>query len=163
MTQQKPILDLRYTLGNEPGLIVLCQSGVRYNNQTGGTNCLSPIEEGVYLPLFDDLHDQATPLASYFTDTKIYTTGTVGIDEMDAEFIDSILSIGDFTKLLKVDRTRLNDSHEAWLYVDILFKSKVSDFGFSGEVSTKEQIDTLLSPMYGFYGSKGVLTWENSD
>jgi hypothetical protein len=163
MTKKKPIIDLRYTLGNEPGLIVLYKSSVRYTNQTGGTNCLSPIEEGVYLPLFDELHDQGTALMAYFTDAKVYSTGTVGIDEMDAEFLDSILSVGDYTKYLKVDRTRLHDSHEAWLYVDIHFTSEISDFGFSGEVTTKEQIDAIMSPLYGFYGTKGVLTWMNSD
>lgn len=160
---QKSVIDLRYTLGSEPGLIILYPSGVKYTSQTGGHNCLSPIEEGVYLPFFDELHDQASALRSYFTDTKIYATGTVGIDDMDAEFIDSILSIGNYTKFLTVDRTRLGDSHEAWLYVEIHFTSKVSDFGFTGEVSSKEQIEVIMSPLYGFHGSKGVLTWSNSD
>ncbi len=150
-------------MGDDPGLIVLCSSGVKYTNQTGGTACLSPIEEGVYLPFFDDLHDQGAALMSYFTDTKIYTTGTVGINDIDAEFIDSILNVGDFTKYLRTDRERLQDSHEAWLYVNIHFKSEISDFGFRGEVTNKEQIDTIMSPLYGFNGSKGVLTWINSD
>lgn len=160
---KKPLIDLRYTTGEDPGLIILCSSGVNYTNQTGGNACLSPIEEGVYLPFFDDLHDQNKALMTYFTDNKIYTTGTVGINEIDAEFIDSILNYGDFTKHLKTDRERLKDSHEAWLYVTIHFKSQISDFGYTGEVTSKEQMDTIMSPLYGFNKSKGVLTWNNSD
>ena len=73
---------------------------------------------------------------------------------MDAEFIDSILSVGSYTKYLKVDRNRLKDSHEAWVYVDIYFDSEISDFGYSGEVTSKEQIEVIMSPLYGFRESK---------
>ncbi len=51
------------------------------------------------------------------------------------------------TKNVKVDRNRLTDSHEAWVYVDYR-NPKAVDWN---------------SGITGFGQCQAVLTWENSD
>jgi len=142
---------LRYSCWRGPGLIISTDSGVEYTNQTGGYGCLSPLLEGVFVPLFDCEVDQEEMLAEYFSEIKYHCTCMNGIDAKDADFIDKIFSLGYYTHFLKVDREKLQLSHEAWIYVTINNTSVVSDLSETTEV------------LYGFYRSKGVVTWENSD
>ena len=48
----KPTIRLYDAVGT--GLIIPCPSGVMVSNQTGGTACLQPEIEGVYIPLRND-------------------------------------------------------------------------------------------------------------
>ena len=50
----KPLIRL---YGSIVGVIVLRESGVLYSNQTGGNYCLQPEEEGVYIPIDDEVFD----------------------------------------------------------------------------------------------------------
>jgi hypothetical protein len=66
-----------------------------------------------------------------------------GIDTKRADEIDSLLTGYGFTKNIAVDRSRLNESEEAWVYV------------------TLEPLDYA---MYSGFGScRGILVWNNSD
>lgn len=122
-----------------------------------GTACLAPELEGAFLPLRNDCSSKdrkfLSPeheLAEHFVGPKWRGTGAIsGIDEADADVIDAIVKKYELNNFLKVDRTRLSDSHEAWVYVEIL--------GSEG--------DTQTSLCSGFepYPRPGVLTWCNSD
>ena len=61
----------------------------------------------------------------------------------DADAIDALLGKSRLTSFVSVDRSRLHDSTEAWVYVHL-------EGGEEG-------------PLTGFEGSSGVLTWPNSD
>lgn len=62
------------------------------------------------------------------------------------------------TRMLSVDRYKLNESVEAWIYVDISPREEL--------VKEIEEKGEEVYPMYEFIGfgrCKGVLTWNNSD
>lgn len=152
----KPQLQLYDSIGT--GIILAFPSGVAYSNQTGGTSCLSPTMEGVFVPLRNDYQLPDGPMMSpeieltrYFEGPKYRGSGaTCGIDSADADFIDSIFGRVRLWPVLSVDRARLAESHEAWIHV---------------VVSGDESPDTDLAIFAGFtpYPRNGVLTWCNSD
>ena len=152
----KPRLKLYDAVGT--GIILCCDSGVYYTNQTGGTFCLQPEVEGVYLPLRNDyripeltFESPELDLSAYFCGPKYRGTGAIyGLDEEDANFIDGILDKVRLSPSVRVDRRRLKDSHEAWVYVTIL----------GNEAS---EPDSALFANFAPYPRQGVLTWANSD
>ena len=123
------------------GVIMLCESRVTYSNQTGGYSCDHPEVEGVYVPLNLGWEGDYATLKDHFTGPKWGGWCNNGIDDETADFVDNFLPGG-----LKVDRSRLKDSHEAWIYV---------------VVSNEDEDNRDLAYWWGF--SHGVLTWENSD
>jgi hypothetical protein len=58
------------------------------------------------------------------------------------------------SKYLKVDRSRLNDSMEAWIYVTI-------DQSFNDSI--KDESVYYNTAFKGFASSRAVLTWDYSD
>jgi hypothetical protein len=66
-----------------------------------------------------------------------------GIDEKRASEIDDLLHSESPTKQITVDRLRLNESEEAWVYVTL----EPAEYGF----------------YQGFGSCNGVLVWGNSD
>lgn len=140
-----PLIHLGYSWGI--GLILLWPSGVFYSNQTGGYACLQPRIEGIFVPLHDELVDQEQMLYDYFTGPKWRGACINGIDEETASHIDHVLNLSFHTSFLRMDRERLNESHEAWVYVDVL--------------NVAEHVDSR--PVVGFSTRKGILTWSNSD
>lgn len=147
----KPLIQLFNLEGL--GLIILNNTGINISNQTGGYSCSHPEEEGIFLPLgnMPNLVDKLTIL---FTGPKWRGSCCNGIDNETADLIDSLLSntednfyITDDTSFIKVDRDRLQDSQEAWIYVDI----------------SEPVTDSRLKLTSGFGQTKGVLTWPNSD
>ncbi len=132
----KPTIRLSQT--DSLGLIILMKTGVLVSNQTGGYSCLQSEAEGVYVPLGKD----ARELEEFFSDVNY-----VGLDEKMADHIDGILVRDAITRFLRVDRSRLEESHEAWVFVDML--------AVDGDPGAP-----LIS---GFSATKGILTWPNSD
>jgi hypothetical protein len=112
--------------------ILLDERGPIYSNQTGGVSCLHPEERGFLVPLCDyivverlcHLFESSGGLTEYLA------------DEADKEFGYQFYNKRIGFKVV-VDRDRMNESHEAWVYVKI--------FGWKNE----EKL--------------AVLTWENSD
>lgn len=141
----KPLVQL--WCGQRLGLILLRSSGVYYSNQTGGYACLHPLVEGVFVPVHGDESDMEKRLSEYFTGPKWNGWCCDGIDEETATFVDGVLAQCHLTKEIKVDRNRLRDSHEAWVYVDY---ANPTEADWRSEIS-------------GFGTCKAVLTWENSD
>src|SRR5215204_4527094 len=109
------------------GLIVSHSTGVLYSNQTGGYACLSPEFEGVFVPLKDPLVNQQEQLEKYFTGSKWKGHCYNNIDIETADFIDKILKSSYLTSRLKVNREKLNESHEAWIHVNILPDNRDKD------------------------------------
>ena len=152
----KPCIALWDSVGF--GVIIQWPSGIVFTNQTGGTLCLQPELEGIYAPLSNNLGiapqiflSPENDLMEYFDGAKYEGTGaTDGLDLADADFIDSVLSKWKLFSCMQTDRTRLRESHEAWVYVTI-----------SGE----EEIEDALKLFRGFgpYPAVGVITWQNGD
>lgn len=147
---EKPVINLYGAKG--PGLIILRPSGVLYSNQTGGTACLHPAVEGVFVPLELDSAGDFDRLSRHFTDAKYGGWCSEGIDVEDADLIDSVLHQSAEGRLISVDRSRLKDSHEAWAYVTVAAHGDQCVPG-----------SPLSWLFHGFGHAKGVLTWENSD
>jgi hypothetical protein len=142
------------------GLIIAFPSGVMFSNQTGGTECLHPEVEGIYIPLRNEteegaseggrnteLHSPEHEFVEYFVGAAYGGSGaTWGLTEDDAAFVESVLAKWGLSECLHIDRARLGESHEAWVHVTV-----TGDEGreaFSG---------------FGPYPRPGILTWTNSD
>lgn len=133
------------------GLIIDFPSGVIYSNQAGGHACLQPEMEGIFAPLSNDAWpiSPTDELVPYFTGDKYRGSGaTSGIDEEDAAFIERILRKHRPNDDIKVDRTKLRESYEAWIHVEVLDNGSGSNEEFPG---------------FGPYPRSAVLTWPNSD
>ena len=154
--RMKPTIQLYESVGT--GIILNYPSGIMFTNQTGGTSCLHPEIEGIYVPIRNDFMEPSGPLLSPTVDLRQYFEGlkhggagaTRGLDSEDADFIDSLLGRVQLGTSISVDRTRLVESHEAWVHVI---------------VSGDESGDRNLSIFSGFtpYPRQGILTWCNSD
>ena len=146
-----------------PGIILECASGIIYTRQTGGIYINSPKIEGSYIPLDYDqerlnrlgISDLNEKLRSLFDFKSKYQGRSHELYQETADVIDEILeklTVGSpltisrqrkeggsvsTHSVLKVDRTKLGQSQEAWVHITIKRDDNV-DF-------------------------KGVFTWENSD
>jgi len=137
------------------GLVISWPSGIVYSNQAGGYGCTQPTIEGVFVPLRNDclldgkLLSPETELLSYFTGPKHRGAGARnGLDQQDADHLDSVLRSHRLDRCLHVDRARLTDSDEAWVFV---------------QVTADEDSDGGLFSGFAPYPRSGVLTWSNSD
>ena len=143
--ENRPKIDLSL---NSAGVIILVNSGVIYENVTCGTACVRRCEEGVLLlPTMPELvPDSSTEVYLCPVEAKLKAMewGPIqGINVVRASEIDSVLKNYGFTKGISVDKTRLQESEEAWVYVDV------------------EPAE--LSLYSGFGSCKGVIVWANSD
>ncbi|MDI7197737.1 DUF6210 family protein [Leptospira santarosai] len=129
------------------GLIIEHKTGVLYSNQAGGYACLQPKIEGAFVPIKDPENKVQMKLQKYFTGSKWGGWCNERIDEETADFIDSLLGSLYLLSNLKVNRNRMSESYEAWIYVNLFPKNEDSEY----------QI------YYGFTGDSGILTWKNSD
>jgi hypothetical protein len=89
MTTQKPkvvFLDTEST-----GLIVLAQTNIWYQAQTGGYACFQDRAEGFYVPLSYEVVDHYVALHAYFAEHSPEMRGE-GIDDAAANFINAELS-----------------------------------------------------------------------
>lgn len=125
------------------GMIIPHPSGVIYQQQTGGYSCIQDRVEGVFVPLFD-IHGQTAELERFFTGHKWRGACDHGIDLETADFVDGILGKVPGYSGIKVDRRRIADSHESWVYV------------------TCESPETT-GVLEGFEPRSAILTWPNSD
>jgi hypothetical protein len=148
----KPVIKLWDAVG--AGLIVELPTGVVYSNQTGGFTCLQRSAEGAFIPIRNDhsyweLISPERKLLAHFEGPKHRGTGaTQGLDLEDADAIDGILAEFRLAELVRVDRSRLSESHEAWVRVLMI-----------GEESGETKLFQDLGP----YPRAAILTWSNSD
>ena len=128
----------------ELGLIILRPSGVVYTNQTGGVCCVPVEAEGTYVKL----HDDAGPLGRLF---KTWGNGSLSLEEPEwAVQINGVLVQMGF-RGLRVNQQRLQESREAWVFVQI--------------DRTMFQLPAGVEPqlLAGHDPVGGILTWQNSD
>jgi hypothetical protein len=162
-------------------LIVEWPSGVIYTNQAGGTFCMQPTAEGVLVPLGSECSVE-DKLAALLADKPIR------LRSEDADALDVILRTPEEpyvvtpTFFLEVDRSRLEESMEAWLYVTIIacpdehMRTYASDgkgrligvttlSGRRWHPDDQQELGSraTLYSISGFAGRRAVLTWPNSD
>jgi|GEM_PF-608699 len=170
---QKPLIQLYDSVGI--GVIIKHPSGVRYGNQVGGVAVLQWEAEGVYVPLYSDIIPQERMLHDHFAGHKWKSNCFNGIDTETADFVDEVLQANITTRFIKVDRTKLDESVEAWIHVTISAppEKPVVNYDEDAGVGIAPDGDTvhdkdhampvLLYPIFGFGDCYGILTWENSD
>ena len=134
------------------GIIVEWKTNIYYSIQTAGNFCLWPEAEGFFFPVGNDADEEnrfvskQTELWNYFKEPNIEIEGAIrGISNDNADFIEKVLHKPPSIDYIKVDRERLSESHEGWVYVRIFPESKDEEFkifaGFEG------------------YPLKGILIW----
>jgi hypothetical protein len=133
---------------NQASLLILGKSGVIYQNQTCGVACAQRCEEGYLVPLADCFLVENAPIDTYQCPIeeglrRMFWGPVQGIDEETASDIDHLLQSSGWTRGLTVDRERMHESEEAWVYV---------------KVAPSE-----LAEYLGFGVCNGVLVWHNSD
>ncbi len=127
---------------NQAGLIILCNSGVVYQNQTRGVSCMQRCAEGVLVPLLDIPCDtRQCPLEADLM--SIDWSIIASLNPTIADQIDEFLHKRIPTEGLSVDREQLHLSEEAWVYVDVEPREAAEYFNFGK--------------------CKGILVWANSD
>ncbi len=138
------------------GVIIEHPTGIIYSNQAGGYSCLQPFLEGAFVPIRNDVSLEGEfisperDLREYFIGPKHGGCGAPhGLDLEDADFIDRALTKARLDSWLKVDRQRLKESCEAWVFLTVLGDE---DLGGSS-----------ICKGFGPYPKRGVLTWTNSD
>ncbi len=128
----------------QAALIIPCTTGVFYLQQCGGTQCLQRQLEGVLVPvnydylLKDHSHSLEYRLMSLFEGVNPWR-----IDQGIAAQIQQMLDSTPFTRDIKIDFGRLDESEEAWLHVTVA--------------------GALADTLSGFGEVHAVLTWPNSD
>src|SRR5579864_2656265 len=97
------------------GLIVSWPTGIVFTNQTCGTSCLQLEFEGVFVPLKNEftlpgrlLISPEKELWDHFTGPRWEGTGApLGLEDVDADFIDSLLKKNNLFPTISVDWSRL--------------------------------------------------------
>jgi hypothetical protein len=120
-------------------LILLEPTGILYQNQVGGCACYQEYAEGILAPL-----DHGAGLLDFLSVHMRDMTRGCTMTDNEADLVDAQLKHCLSTKNLRVDRSKLNESFEAWLHVII---------------------DPYADDPYitGFSNTRGILTWPNSD
>lgn len=123
-------------------LILLGPSGVVYTNQAGGGACTQPAEQGWLVPLSDDppLDGSRPPLEIRL---RQITEGATSLSAEQADALDALLAESPLTSFVSVDRRRLREASEAWVYVQITQEAE--------------------HPWSGLEADTGVMSWPNSD
>jgi len=133
---------LLYELGGL-ALIVPATTGIVYQNQTGGHACLPSRQEGYLVPFAGDFKNKCERLLAHFTGTKWGGWCSERIDGETADLIDDILAEMPGRDQIVVDRTKLNESREAWVHVKIVAE--------------------LVALVEKANPQEAILTWPNSD
>ena len=127
-------------------LVIEYPTGIFYENQCGGVACSQEEIEGVLVPLGLPRED-----AERFMTAPFPRAAPVNVEV--ADMLDEILASAAFAKYVKVDRSRLIDSCEAWVFV-------VAE---TPEDSELQLYGPYFGAPRGFGTVRGVLTWPNSD
>ena len=123
-------------------LIVPENTGVFYTNQVNGTACEHPKIEGFLIPINNDmLLNSAEHLENQLC--SLFDGAWGELSETKANKINDVLAKYPETKGISVNRDKIKESVESWIYV--LAK------------------ETKFSCYSGFGELNGILTWQNSD
>jgi hypothetical protein len=150
--KDKSVIKIRLWELVGTGLIIAAKTGIVYANQAGGKICLHMELEGVFIPVGNDvdlegrLLSPEVRLSEHFLCTYFSNANPNGLTKADAEAIEAALHQNLLLRNVTVDLSRLQESHEAWVYVVI------------------GAPPTPLPPFEGLvpFPLKGVLTWSNN-
>jgi hypothetical protein len=120
------------------GLLVPCASGFEYSNQAAGMLCRHPSLEGAFVPMSNESSEDAVP--------HVGCCGDEITEEHAAELDAYFAKLDNRGYLITVDRERLADSTEAWVWVQCKVVGHRHEF----------------HPLSGYEGP-AVFTWENCD
>ena len=137
-----PTIVLLYELGSLE-LVVPSTTGVTYRQQLGGHSCLQTDAEGYLVPIAGEVPNATERLRAHFTGGKWGGWCSNGIDDETANIIDQLLADVVRRVHIKVDRSRLGDSWESWIRVEIA--------------------GPLLSLVENSQPISAILTWPNSE
>ena len=137
-------------------LILSEPSGIFYYNQVGGCSCRQEEAEGVLVFVEDSgkkLHKNLTDYS-----IEIHRGWLTELREKDADDLDSLFANSEKTNYLRVDRSKLKESKEAWIHV-------VFEPGLPEDERKYCEGYPLSGGVYcaGFSSKCGILTWDNSD
>lgn len=127
---------------DQAALILLSEKGVMYQNQAGGNACMQPKARGILVPVTNN-----PPLDNLYKGSLDYKLSSVcknmiELTDENADQLDALLKSELHGLSIVVDRNRLQESMEAWVFVGIQ----------DGAEDIK-----------GFEESSAILTWPNSD
>lgn len=164
-----------------PALILPCESGILFEQQTGGLACSHHQIEGLFLPLPVQSHN----LHMFMEALEVIHPGCYGHSltfEEACKLDDAVIKR--YNVPLEVNKEKRGESTEAWVHVRIMGKddkwpyrpgsSELWDFQrFAKKMKpdiTKEEIIQILhknilecSTLADFAGEGAILTWENCD
>jgi hypothetical protein len=131
------------------GLILEHPTGITYVTQAGGTYCLHPSCEGIFVSWFNDVELESNKLFSpqdalFGLSWEICSSA---MSAAQANEVDAVLRATPSFQGIRVDRARLADSYEAWVHVLIEPPHQLGDIVWG------------VDP----FPRTGVLTWTNSD
>ncbi|WAS96321.1 DUF6210 family protein [Nannocystis punicea] len=126
---------------SRPGLIVLDEHGAVYTSQVFGNSCEQVAARGFFVPL-DETFPEFIPEPVEEALGKLLANAPY-LSEREADEVDALLARYGETEFLRVDRTMLAESGEAWVYVDVIPRGSC--------------------PLSGSGPWKGILVWANSD
>lgn len=124
-------------------LIVPEETGVIFTNQVNGTACDHPKLEGILIPINNDCLPENHENLLETKLCALFDGAWDAITDEKANEIDLVLSSFRETESIAVDRSKIAQSVESWLYV-IANETEFSCFSGFGEI-------------------RGILTWQNSD
>lgn len=126
----------------QPGIVVLSQSGVTYWNKKGDTDPRFEAE-GILVPISND-PPPGHPELSLVPRLQVLTQDTELLTPAVVRELDALLQEVSSSDAIRVDVTRLVDSTAGWVYLTIRPQGEFSYFvGFGGD---GEEL-------------QGVLTW----
>jgi len=136
----------KVTLYNLYGVaaVVPMKTGVIHTNQIGGGACLHPELEGILVPFNDDYEPEDYKLSLEYQLMEMFAENGWGtIMPKQADEIDALLKTFPDTNCAVVNRAKLEESHESWVWCNVT--------------------ESEHSCLEGFGNVEVVLTWCNSD
>lgn len=126
--------------------IVAHDTGISYSHQCGGLACIQNTLQGFLVPCFSQSLTISDQLQYHFFEGPKYKGRCYdGLDEDDALVLDRLLTSAGLD-VLSVDRKRLQESIEAWVYLKV--DSEIPCFPYCYNSSPTSSV---------------VMIWENSD
>lgn len=101
------------------GLVLEGPTGVVYTQQVGGVRCLHPQVEGLFVPLGNDLDENGCLLGPQERLDTLFSGHGAHVDEALADRLDAVFREPRWGVELRVDRSRLAESWEAWVAVRV--------------------------------------------
>ena len=137
------------------GLILRAETGIVWTNQAGGTACLQPEAEGVFVPFGNDTTLDGRLISIEPALTRVFDAAPGGMTLADDGLADVFArALADYAanrwipfRGITLDRDRLADSIEAWVHV---------------RYQPVREIPSLVEGL-GRGPFAAVLTWTNSD